>query len=46
MPDFFRGKPFPKDKDGDKELLQKFFEGTQVVSSAAGYTADLQGQAI
>lgn len=28
MPDFFRGKPFPKDEDGNKELLQKFFAGT------------------
>ncbi|ORY35779.1 dienelactone hydrolase [Naematelia encephala] len=28
MPDIFRGKPFPKDKDGDKEELSKFFAGT------------------
>ncbi|WWD19752.1 hypothetical protein CI109_104216 [Kwoniella shandongensis] len=28
MPDVFRGKPFPKDKDGEKEELQKFFAGT------------------
>jgi len=28
MPDVFRGKPFPKDKDGDKEELAKFFATT------------------
>ncbi|WOO76984.1 putative AIM2 family protein [Vanrija pseudolonga] len=28
MPDLFRGKPFPPDKDGDKEELGKFFAGT------------------
>jgi len=31
MPDFFRGKPFPKDEDGNKELLKKFFAGTLVM---------------
>ena len=30
MPDFFRGKPFPKDKDGDKDEQQKFFAGVYV----------------
>jgi len=30
MPDVFRGKAFPKDKDGDKEELGKFFQGTYV----------------
>ncbi|KAL1413288.1 hypothetical protein Q8F55_001044 [Vanrija albida] len=28
MPDLFRGKPFPPDKDGDREELGKFFAGT------------------
>ncbi|KAL7419172.1 hypothetical protein Q5752_006008 [Cryptotrichosporon argae] len=28
MPDFFRGQPFPTDKDGDKDELKKFFGGT------------------
>lgn len=28
MPDVFHGKPFPPDKDGVKEELQKFFAGT------------------
>ncbi|OWZ64214.1 hypothetical protein AYX14_06543 [Cryptococcus neoformans] len=28
MPDVFKGKPFPADKDGDKETLQKFFATT------------------
>ncbi|WVW86290.1 hypothetical protein I302_108332 [Kwoniella bestiolae CBS 10118] len=28
MPDVFRGKPFPKDQDGDKDELKKFFAGT------------------
>ncbi len=27
MPDLFRGRPFPKDKDGDKEELGSFFSG-------------------
>lgn len=27
MPDLFRGKPFPIDKDGDKEEQKKFFSG-------------------
>jgi hypothetical protein len=30
MPDWFRGKAFPIDKDGDKEELGKFFQGTYV----------------
>jgi hypothetical protein len=30
MPDVFRGKAFPKDKDGNKEELGKFFQGTYV----------------
>ena len=29
-PDVFRGKPFPFEKDGDKEELGKFFAGTWV----------------
>ncbi|KAK4687548.1 hypothetical protein P7C73_g2559, partial [Tremellales sp. Uapishka_1] len=28
MPDFFRGNPIPKEKDGDKEELARFFRGT------------------
>nr|XP_019001294.1 uncharacterized protein I203_05999 [Kwoniella mangroviensis CBS 8507]OCF64755.1 hypothetical protein I203_05999 [Kwoniella mangroviensis CBS 8507] len=28
MPDVFKGKPFPKDQDGNKEELKKFFAGT------------------
>nr|XP_019010459.1 uncharacterized protein I206_04928 [Kwoniella pini CBS 10737]OCF49240.1 hypothetical protein I206_04928 [Kwoniella pini CBS 10737] len=28
MPDVFKGKAFPKDRDGDKEELKKFFSGT------------------
>lgn len=28
LPDVFHGKPFPPDKDGVKEELQKFFAGT------------------
>ena len=28
MPDVFRGHPFPRDKDGDKDELSKFFSGT------------------
>jgi len=28
MPDVFRGHPFPPEKDGDKDELKKFFEGT------------------
>jgi hypothetical protein len=28
MPDWFRGKAFPIEKDGDKEELGKFFQGT------------------
>jgi dienelactone hydrolase len=30
MPDVFRGKAFPIDKDGNKEELGKFFQGTYV----------------
>ncbi|RSH91368.1 hypothetical protein EHS25_009667 [Saitozyma podzolica] len=28
VPDVFRGHPFPKDRDGDKDELKKFFGGT------------------
>jgi len=28
MPDVFKGKPYPPDKDGQKEVLQEFFAGT------------------
>lgn len=28
MPDVFRGAPFPPEKDGDKETLNKFFSST------------------
>ncbi|BEI89633.1 uncharacterized protein CcaverHIS019_0209950 [Cutaneotrichosporon cavernicola] len=31
-PDVFRGKPFPPERDGDKELLKKFFETTAKIS--------------
>ncbi|CAK9785601.1 unnamed protein product [Cutaneotrichosporon oleaginosum] len=31
-PDVFRGKPFPPDKDGDKDELKKFFETTAKIS--------------
>jgi len=31
MPDWFRGKAFPIDQDGNKEALGKFFQGTYVV---------------
>lgn len=30
MPDFFKGSPFPKSTDGDKEALKKFFDTTFV----------------
>ncbi|ORX35390.1 hypothetical protein BD324DRAFT_582039, partial [Kockovaella imperatae] len=32
MPDVYRGKPFPFEKDGDKDELQKFFAGTAKLS--------------
>jgi hypothetical protein len=34
MPDVFRGKPFPPEKDGNKEELGKFFAGTWVSLTA------------
>jgi dienelactone hydrolase len=36
MPDVFRGKAFPKDKDGNKEELGRFFQGTYVFRLPSG----------
>jgi hypothetical protein len=40
MPDFFKGSPFPKSKDGNKDELKKFFDTTSV---AADYSASASG---
>ena len=45
MPDVFRGKAFPKDKDGNKEELGKFFQGTYVLISISFWRVILRTRA-
>lgn len=45
MPDVFRGKAFPKDKDGNKEELGKFFQGTYVLITTSFWRVILRTRA-